>query len=131
MRDPEESAELAWPLPIQSLLMMGYTSAGTDVTHTPLSVSLKEAEKKTDRPHGHDLCKAFHGHCPSQELCKLGNLLVQIRTVRLAGGATSADQRAGNLWMRASVCQSSVPGDLEELTAYCSAAPGPVPSHRV
>lgn len=99
MRDPEESAELARPLPIQSLLMMGYTSAGTDVTHTPLSVSLKEAEKKTDRPHGHDLCKAFHGHClpPSQELCKLGNLLVQIRTVRLAGGATSADQRAGNL----------------------------------
>lgn len=34
MRDPEEPAELAWPLPIQSLLMMGYTSACADVTHT-------------------------------------------------------------------------------------------------
>lgn len=99
MRDPEEPAELAWPLPIQSLLMMGYTSACADVTHTPFSVSLKEAEKKTDRHHVRDLYNAFHGHClpPSWELCKLGDLLVQIRTVRLLGGGTGTDQRAGHL----------------------------------
>lgn len=129
MKDPEEPAELAWPLPIQSLLMMGYTSACADVTHTPFNVGLKEAEKKTNRHHVRDLYNAFHGHClpSSWELCKLGDLLVQIRTVRLSGvGGLGLTRELGiyevGLWMCAAVCQSSVPGDLEELTACCSAA---------
>lgn len=48
MRDPEELEVQEWPLFLQSLPLMEFTSACATGIHPPLNVSLNEAGEKTE-----------------------------------------------------------------------------------